>query len=323
MKWLCFIFLLVGISACRNPLDRSIFEPMKLEEIKAVIDEDTLFEDTYNYVDELKTTTLKSEADKAKWSELTYERIHDLVKLSLDTGYYKSIAREVQIEWERKYGEYEEKVANASEYWKRFKEDNSLERYVKIELVEIDKDYYSYSLGIKDVHLGFRLTPLNGTVQQMRFSYRIEAKINETKSGRMYSVLDMEWCFMSSPFTKPVIRYWKASYSDEKLLESKTVATLLRDYNLHIEIDKIRINDKNLSEEDLKIPESIKDYWRYEGDELMRSYYIGDVVREVFKTEYVSEDNYIFKKWEESLKAKDSVTYAFLNLRPTPNKNLF
>ena len=252
MKRIITIILLSAtLFSCNSQLNKSIFEPLSIEELKKSIDRDTLFEETYKSIQYIKDSVLATDIEKAKFSDLTYKRIHRLIKFSLDTSYFKPIEERIKKEWKEKYGKFDTKVDSISTYWKKFKNENSLEQYVKVELVQIDKEYYSYSLGIKNVNLGFRLTPLKGKIDQLRFGYKIEAKINEKEKGNLYesiySSLDKSWCLTTTPFSKPIVRYWEASYSNEKIFESKTIESFLRDYNIYTEIDQIRKDGINKS----------------------------------------------------------------------------
>ena len=66
---------------------------------------------------------------------------------------------------------------------------------------------------------------LKEKVEQMRFGYKIEVKLDEDDEKSEYSSilssLDYSWCRMSSPFSKPTTQYWEASYTNEKLLQSR------------------------------------------------------------------------------------------------------
>lgn len=314
----------VTLYGCNSHLDKSIFEPLTVEELKKSIDKDSLFEGTYKSIVFIRDSVLKTDIEKAKFADLTYSRIHKLVKFSLDTIYFKPIEERLKKEWQEKYGILHTKVDSISNYWKKYRDENSLEQYVKIELVQIDKEYYSYSYGIKNVNLGFRLTPLKGQVDQLRFGYKLEAKINEKDEESLYeslySSLEKSWCLTTTPFSKPTVRYWEASYKNEKMLESKTIETLFRDYNVYIEVDQIRKDGKNMSNDDLKIPESVKNHWKYENREYLKDLYIKDVLKDLLGLDYVKEYEYRFAEIDKILKEKDALAYDFL--RQTKNNEL-
>ena len=293
-------FLCILIVSCSNPTNKKIFEELTVDELKTAIEKDTLFEDTYKLIELKKDSVLTSELDKVKWSDLTYKRVHDFVKYTADTTISKPLREKFKAQWENQYGGIIKQVDSVSEYWKNYAKENSLDQYVTVELVTLDKEYYSYAGGIRNVNLGFKLTPLKGKIDQMRFGYKIEAKLDEDDTENNYSsilsALDYSWCRMSRPFSKPTTRYWEASYSNEKILKSRSVKTLLRDYNIKIIIDEIRINGQNIDKDDLGIPESIERYWEYENREYLSDLYLDDVAEELLNKEYVRDYEFINKK---------------------------
>ncbi|MDO6518593.1 hypothetical protein [Zobellia uliginosa] len=327
MKKTLLLIFTVTFFSCNSHLDKSVFEPLTVNELKKTIDKDSLFKGTYEYIVYIRDTVLKSDIDKAKFADLTYKQVYDFEKFSSDTIYFKPINDRVEKEWNEKYGGYEVKVDSISNYWKKYKEENALEQYVNIELARIDKEYYSYSGGIKDVNLGFRLTPLKGKIDQLRFTYRIEAKINKKEDNDLYTslnlTLDKSRCLSTSPFSKPVIRYWKASYSDEKILKNKTLETFNRDYNIYVEIDQIRIDGKNKSNDDLKVPESVEDYWKYQSGEYLYIFDDGtdEIVKEILGETYINKYGYRNQEIDKILKEKDPLAFEFLRLPLTTKKN--
>ena len=176
----------------------------------------------------------------------------------------------------------------------------------------IDKDYYTYSREIRNVNLGFRLTPLKGTIEQLRFGYRIVAKIDEKEENidddYLYysSVLDNSWCMTTTPFSVPVVRYWETNLTNERLLKTLNRQEFQRDYNIHIEVDMIRKDGNNMSMDDLNIPESVQNHWKYENKEYLEDLYIDEIVEEILGEEYIPEYQYIWNGIEKILKEKDS-----------------
>ena len=313
MKKILILLFAIGLFSCNSQLDKPIFEPLTVNELKESIENDSLFKGTYKYIVFVRDTVLKSDMEKVKYADLTYDRIFDYVKFSADTVYFKPINERTEKEWNEKYGFYSEKVDSISNYWKKYKEENSLEQYAKVELAKIDKEYYSYSSGIRNVNLGFRLTPLNGKIEQIRFGFRIEAKINEKENEDIYSALDKSWCLTTSPFSKPVVRYWEANYTNEKILKSKTLETFNRDYNIYIEVDEIRKDGVNMSNDDLNIPKSVINHWEYENKEYLQDLYVDNIIKEVLGKEYLDKYEYRYQEIDKILKEKDPLVFDFLN----------
>ena len=320
MNKIIYLIFTVGLISCNSPLDKSIFEPLSVEDLKKSIDKDSLFKNTYEYIVYVRDTVMKSDLEKVKFADLTYEEIHEFQLFLSDTTYFKPINEKIEKEWAKKYGVYEKQVDSVSIYWKKFKEENSMKQYVKIDIVEIDKEYYSYGNDIRNVNIGFRLTPLKGRVEQIRFGFSIEAKINEKEKddiySSLYSSLDKKWCRSTSPFSKPITRYWEVDYTDEKILKNKTLKTFLRDYNIHIEVDKIRKDGINMSNDNLSIPKSIENYWEYENREekYLQDLYFDDVVKEVLNKEFMTKYEYRGQEIDKILKNKYPLIFKFVRL---------
>jgi hypothetical protein len=318
-KFLIILYFLTGLFGCNSHLDKSIFTPLTVEELKKSIDKDSTFESTYKYIQFVKDSILRTELDRVKFADITYERLNDFIIFSNDTNYFNPIDERLRKEWQNKYGKYQSKVDSISQFWKKYKAENSLEQYVKVDLVQIDKDYYSYSNGIKNIYLGFRLTPLKGKVDQIRFGYRIEAKINETEKSSVYesiySSLDKSWCLATTPFSTPIVRLWEASYTNEKVLESKTIETFNRDYNIYIEVDEIRKDGKNMSNDDLNIPKSVTHHWEYEKKEYLQDLYVKDIIKDLLHEDYLEEYEYRYQEFDKILKAKDPLCFEFIRLK--------
>lgn len=318
MKRILLLLLTIGLFSCNSHLDKPIFEPLTVNELKKSIDNDSLFKDTYEYIVYVRDTVLETDMEKVKFADLTYAEVDDYLKFSRDTTYFKPINKRIEKEWNEKYGIYEKKVDSISNFWKKYKRENSLEQYAKVELARIDKEYYTYSGGIRNVKLGFRLIPLKGKIDQIRFGYSIEAKINEREDenaySSIYSSLNKSWCLTTNPFSKPVVRYWEANYSNEEILKSKTLETFNRDYNIYIEVDEIRKDGVNMSNDDLNIPQSITNHWEYENKEYLEDLYVEDVIEEVLGKTYMSQYEYWNQEVGKILKEKDPLVFEFINL---------
>jgi len=323
MKITLWFFGIIFISSlfirCNNPLKKSIFEPLTVEELKKVIEKDTSFREIYKGIRLVRDSIEHDELEKVNWIDLTYQRLQDYYDFANDTSYFNPLKEQFKREWELKYGGYHLKVDSISNYWKKYKKENSLERFVKIELFKLRKDRYSYSNDIKDIYLGFRLTPLKGRVQQLVFNYKLQPKIDEGKVESRISTLlnqsrlNQSRYFTSTPFSYPIVRYWEVDYTNEKLLSSKTLATLKRDYNIFIEIEELRKDDTNFSVDDLEIPQNIKFHWEHENNEIeiLRNLYADDIIREFVDKDYRNERSHIIDKVSKILIEKDSLSFAF------------
>lgn len=315
MKKAVLLSIYFALLSCNGVLNKSVFEPLSIDELKKGLAKDTSFVEIYKYTEYIRDTLLTSEIDRVKYSDLTYSDLLKYMKKLQDTTFLKPHYEKFEKEWSDKYSIYEKKVDSISTYWKKVKEENSLDKHLKIELAAIDTEYYEYIGGVKSVSVGFKLTPLKGKIEQVRFGFLLEPKIKEDEENAYTSALDWSWCLLTTPFSKEVIRYWDANYKNEDKLKGESASSVNRDYNVKIDIDKIRVDGVNLSMEDLKIPKSLKDYWRYENKEYLKDLYMDDVIKEVLGEEYIPSYKYVNSKIKEIIKEKYPIEHEYLSLK--------
>lgn len=303
--WLFFFVISFLIASCNKISDKPVSEKLSTDELSKAIKSDTLFADFYEAI--RKKVDDMSDIKKATYNDVTYRRLFQYVKFLQDTTYWNPLYEKWNEEWEREYGVYLPKADSTLNYWKKYLAENSLDKYVKVELAQIDKEYYVYIDELKEVNLGFRLTPLQGTIEQIRFNYGYKAKINGDKYFEKHN------CISTSPFSSSIIRYWKVGYLDEDDFAGKSVETFLRDYNLQIEITSIRKNGVNISIDDLNVPEEVSDYLTYgESDDIMRDYYKEKVIKALINKAYLDKWEFINKKADEIRKKEDKLCFDFL-----------
>lgn len=310
-KLLLIIPILFFLIACDRHLNQSVFTPLSLDDLKTSINKDSTFEYIYKEIRHTCDSVLKTDIDKAKYLDVTYKDILNLVKFAQDTNYFNKRRIEWGKEWNGKYGIYTAKIDSTIEYWRKFKEDNSLNQYVDVQLDGIHKTYYSYIGGIKDIQLAFKLTPLKGQIDQLVFSYRIKAKIKDDEKTSSYvSTLDKNRCLTTQPFSSPITRYWDVSYSDKQKFEGETLDSFKRDYNIYIEIEEMRKDGVNFDKDKLGLPESVDDYLKYGfGD-----YGKDKIASELLKIEYIANYEYIQQKTQDVMKEKDAKAFEFMKI---------
>jgi len=291
------------LSSCSKISDKPVSEKLSTDELAKAIKSDTSFTTFYENI--RKKVDELDDIKKAKFNEVTYRRLFKYVKFSQDTIYWKPLYEKWESEYEKEFGIYSTKADSTLNYWKKFLEENSLDKYVKVELAQIDKEYYSYIGELKEVNLGFRLTPLQGPIEQIRFNYGYKAKINGDKYFERHN------CISTSPFSSPTIRYREVGYSDKNDFAGKTVETFLRDYNLQIEVTKIRKNGVNISTDDFNIPEEVSDYFTYGDEEFMKDYYKEKVIKKLIFNGYLEKWEYTSKKVDEILEKEDKLCFDF------------
>uniref|UniRef100_UPI003FD72A67 hypothetical protein n=1 Tax=Alistipes communis TaxID=2585118 RepID=UPI003FD72A67 len=310
-------FLLIAaigllLSSCNRIPNKSVFTSLDTKTLAGIIKHDSLFIEFYERLqDETKDF---NEIEKAKFNDITYRKLYSMVEFSRDTAKLHPLWDQWMQEWENEFGMYEKQVDSVIDYWVRYKADNSLDRFVKIEFAAIDKDYYTYSHDVKNVNFAFKLTPLDGKIEQLCFNYRYSAKINNVRYAEKHS------CISTSPFSTPVTRYWEVGYSDEKKLKYKTSAEFRRDYDILFEITEVRKDGVNYSLDDLNIPEPVEKV--LETDSIQYPYLHksrkGDVIQKILCPAYQDRYDYTYDQFHQLLQQKFPKESAFMDY--TDNK---
>lgn len=302
---LSFTFVLIS---CDRQLNKSVFTPLSVEDLSKTLKKDSTFGDIYKIIRRKCDSESLDDVIKAKYYSITYKDIFNYISYAKDSDYFNPLIEEWKKEWSSKYGKYDIKIDSVFEYWKKYKKDNGLDTYVKIELTKIDKEYYSYSNDVREINLGFTLTPLKGKIDQLIFSYYIEPKNND--NGESYSSFSgKKRCLLSETLSEPRFQYWEVNYSDKDKLKEHTLSSFLRDYNIHIKIEEIRIDGINKTEDNLGIPESVNHYLKYYELWFDKS----KIAKDLLNIDYVYEGKYLDQKKLEKINKKYPLVNEFFH----------
>ena len=307
MKKIIFLLSIIFCFSCSNGLNKPIIETLSVDELKANIKKDTTFTDFYKDVQTLRSWILKSDVNQAQWGNITYNDLKKYKKKSSDTIFINKLTKTFKEEYKQLYPDYSSQVDSIMNYWREYKEQNKLEAYVKIEFAELWKEYYTYSGDVREVNVGFRITPLKGTIEQLDFRYDITSKISNSKTIGLY---EGNRCLASSPIHSSKILYWEADYSDEKYLKNKTNTEIKRDYDFLIEIVEVRIDGENLNEKLEAIPHSVNMALKFCSE--ANNYYADDIIKELVDNTYKSFNDFASSKYDEALRKIDPNVYDFL-----------
>ncbi len=304
--YLLFFVVIFLLSSCNSISDKPVSEKMTTEELSKAIKSDTLFAEFYESIRE--EVDEMSDIKKATYSDITYRRLFKYVKFLQDSTYWNPLFDKWEKEWQLDYGTYLPKADSVLSYWKNYLAENSLDKYVKIELARIDKRYYDYIGELKEVNLCFKLTPLQGTVEQIRFNYGYKAKIHGDDG-----LYEKQRCIETDPLSSARIGCWEVSYSDKDKFAGKNVETFLRDYNLYIEVTQIRKDGINISTDDFNVPESVKECLEYEKKyPILYEFSKDEVIKELINKDYLGKWDYRNKKADELREKKDKLCFDFL-----------
>lgn len=286
--------------ACNPIPNKSVFEELSTEELASAIKAKPEFAKEYEDTRLIVSLTKFSEVQKAQFYDVTYRRLHTFICHMEDTAYWNPREEKWEEEWNNTFGKDLEKVPEIVDYWSDYKAKNSLSRFAKVELTRFFTTYYEYIGGVKDAYICFKITPLDGAIEQIKFTYSYGYKINRGKAQKSHK------CIHSSPIYQPTELAWELDYSEQDLFGNTISSEFFEKYDMNIEITDIRKDGKNYSLEDLKIPEVITAYWAEDWNPQL-----DDKVAVLINPDYVSLDTYIQNKKNEELKQYDSLCEAF------------
>lgn len=311
-KFLILIVAAVVCSCSNNGLEKPITEMLTVDELKANIKEHSEFADFYEGVKEIRDWVLMDELNQAKYGDITYERLWKYGLRLRDTTFTASIWANIRTEYDAIYPDHTSKVDSIMNHWINYLEENKLEKYVRIEFDELDKEYYSYSGEVRDVNIGFKITPLKGTIQQLVFFYNMKPKI---KNDGEFDIISSHSCLASSPINSTTTLYWQADYSDEKRLKYMTTAEVKRDYDFIFKIIKVRVGGVNIDEKADAVPHSVHMALEYGAE--YNNFYSDDIIKEFIDKDYISFREYASPKYEKVIRDIDAEVFdmgnAFVN----------
>ena len=309
MKKLYLLIFIVafGLASCNNVSNKPVSEQLSTDELSKEIKSDITFSSFYESI--RRSVDDMSDIKKAKYNDVTYRRLFQYFKFLTDTAYWKPLSEKWEKEWEDKFAVYLLKADSALNFWHKYLEENSLNKYVSIELSQIVKEYYEYIGGIKEVNLGFRLIPLQGAIEQIRFTYGYKPKINgDSKYYEKHN------CISTSPFSTPTTRFWEVGYSDKEIFIGKNVETFLRDYNLYVDITSIRKDGINISTDDISIPKKVSECFENEKDyPALFEFSKEGLIKDIINKDFVTKWEYRSKKSDEVKEKRDKLCFDFLN----------
>ena len=86
MKIIKILTISCLLYSCSNPLDKSILNPLEIEELKKVIENDTTFEKLYTEIQTFRESILENEIQQVKWMDLSYQSLLDYKDFNNDSN---------------------------------------------------------------------------------------------------------------------------------------------------------------------------------------------------------------------------------------------
>ena len=300
MNRVLFIALVGLLASCSNIPDKPIWVDLESDEIAKATMENPEFKEFYTNFS-LALTLYSSNIDKKQYKNVTWRKLFNYIeyrdKLSNDTTIY----RKLYDEWTEKYRVEMAKVDSISDYWKKYREQKSIERYINIEFFSIAKSYY-WDDFVEDVYFKFKFTPKVKGIEQVRFKYSYCYKIEQNRSN-----LEEHVCIFSQPLPSATTCAFKMDSDEKERFKDATTASFTNAYDMFIEIVDMRINGKNYSMDDLKIPDAVYTFWKKDDIHTRAD------VAKLSNPKMISLKEYYEDYYNKKLSGKDKLVFSFMN----------
>ena len=191
--------LMITLSSCSNPMDKTVTEPLSINKLTSILKEHPQFEYIYKRIEKIRNERLTSDLEKAKWSGMTYKRVFDIYEFYKDSLAQTKFLDHQKIldDWKVSNGVYYIKVDSISNYWKNFKKKNSLDNYVKTEVVNVKK------VRLKDSYIKRKfnrvvvnITPLKRNISNVEIvcylvplEYKSRIENEKLEGKKLYAIL--------------------------------------------------------------------------------------------------------------------------------------
>lgn len=297
--------------SCNSYLDKPIYEPLTVEELKKAFEKDPMFEYDYSEIEEAAKAINENTILKVKFSDLTYRKMIKTMRY-LRSDAFGEVYASFGEEWKNYAMVYQSQVDSIVGYWKHYIEE--MNQLAKIEPIKIRKEYYSFG-SLKSVELGFRITSLKEQLKYIRFQFSIVSKADKKEDDDSVALPSFgleETCFafIDSPST---VEYADVGYAKREILENYDIKTFLDNYNVIIEVKDVETVEK---EYDLyEVPSCVRLYLNDEddGETGMENHWFGDIVKECIDEKFIDEFDFVEKKRTEFLSKQYPLYWEFVN----------
>lgn len=310
----------VWMTACSNPLHKSVGEELTPEELSKISKKEESFRACYAQV-KIRRNYLRTTLPRAEWADLTYQRYYKFYRTINDEEFIRSHEETLRQEWAGKYGPYLARVEAISDQWKDFLKENALDTYVQIELLDVEKEQMVTPWGetiTPHVLFVFRVTPLRGALDALEANYAMGKK-GEPLYCSYSRTIGTNTIDIDRPLTGPTLikSYATLGFAIDDDAKEMDFGTLLRKYDWGSCINAVVKNGKRITNTDLwqQVPDPVWKLWqsrnREAGIEWEREWAIKRIVEEILQGEYVSPSDYVLQGMKKVRAGVDELSARF------------
>ncbi len=314
----CFIAF-----SCSDPLDKSVVEPLEAKEIDRVVRKDKSFLATYSIVEE-KWNYIHSAEDSARWSGITYNRLHNYLT-TIDSPQLKSpLVTQLRERWEKMYNDHLVQADTIIKEWREYLYSHSADSLVKIEFdgIEVERIRNAQQQIDTLLKVKIKITPLKFAIDSLiaNYNFTTASHHNGTVKNAPDDSIRINPLTINKKLKEP--RSLKLYPDLPKDIKEKLIAndsTIVFNYTL-FDIyagGKSYITDSLLAD----MPKSVQTYLlaeKYAEDTAPvfdHKFYIENIIKELVNESFISQSAYIKINSEHYYREIDSLVFNFINYK--------
>ena len=312
MKHLKYLLLSLFIVACSGKKDvipdKSIFEPLTVDELSTIIKQDTLFVDFYESIQE--EVDDYTDIEKAKFNDVTYRSLYRACQKIFDRDMAVEFTAPYWDEWHKRFDIDHAKVDSLMAYWEKYRAEHNFQDMVTVEVVDLVKDTrYSTT----EVYMVVRVTPVAGSLKNVNIDYTTRFKgMRDQREIAVYPSTDHGYLWL---YDIQGVREEKKllDYQSRQYLKERTFEDFKNDFDVEFRVTSVTIGNDLYMEDDSVYPENVLRVLK-QGPYSPGSMdgYIEDVIKSNIDPNYVDGYTYVQNRVMEYFEKNHPQEYAFM-----------
>lgn len=320
-RYIIVIVFALALSACSQPLEKSVIEPLTSKELDKVVRKDKSFLTTYSIVEGM-SNNIHTSADSARWILLSYSRLHDYLKTTEGVQLNTSLVSKLREEWENMYNDYVVDADSLINYWRDYLFVNSYDSLVNITFNGIEIERFKNKNNEIDTLLKvmIKFIPLKFSIDSISANYTFVSSKDTLHSEHPDSAITVNMLNIQKKISDSLLI--KVYPELSKHIKTKLIA---KDSNVVFNYNVLSLysNGKSYNPDDLidDMPKSVQAYFiassnddKY-GPVFDETFYIENIIRELVNPSFISQTAYIKVNSERFYKEIDSLAFNFVNYK--------
>ncbi len=302
-------------------MEKSVIEPLNSRELDRVAGKDKSFLATYSIVEE-KWNYISLPSDSARWSKITYSRLHDYIKTIESAELNSPLFAQLREKWEKMYDDHIVQTDNIITNWKNYISSNSPDSLLHLSFEGIELERIRNAKNQIDTLLKakIKLSPNKITIDSLLVNYSF-FKIQDSISSQNFIITPDNFIKYKKKLGKSVITkvFPTLEHEIKKALISNDSS-----YIFKYDIVSLYSNGKCYNSDSLlrDLPKPVLEYIIAEkslestSPLFNQEFYKEKIIKELINPNFISQRAYIKINAEHYYRELDSLVFSYLNLNP-------